>query len=43
MEAIEWIDETKIKLEAIISDAVSITTQVYEFDLATNTLKELHP
>lgn len=43
MEAIEWIDETKIKLEAIISDTVSITTQVYEFDLATNTLKELHP
>ena len=43
MRAIEWIDETKIKLEATISDTESITTQNYEFDLATRTLTEIDP
>lgn len=43
MRAIEWIDETKIRLEAIVSDTESITTQNYEFDLATSTLIQINP
>lgn len=43
IKTMEWIDETKIKLEAMISDSETITTQTYEFDLTTNELTEINP
>ena len=43
LEAVEWIDETKILLKAVIFEPTQTKTQKYELDLTNNTLTELNP
>ena len=43
LQAIEWVEETKIILEAVILDPEQIKTQDYELDLTNNKLTEINP
>ena len=43
MRPIEWVDETRIVLEAVFIEKGQVKTQNYKFDLANNQLSEINP